>query len=227
MDVQWTFTGRAWFRPALQQVKDQPKEVSFVSLFGWSLGGLVCLEYDDSPCGAYREVVDMGSVVVRGGAIGQWGSRLCVSSQEAEDLCRAVWNVPAECRDITFDPEGSTLRCSTDGNDAVKVTGWEALRLSDAKDGHASPGFTVSIPGRLPIWWTPSVKSLWLPLRLGESEEGLPLHQLFLSAEKLSLQWHWPGNDSPNSGDAQGMPLPLSIIADGLKVEICPRFGQL
>ena len=24
-------------------------------------------------------------------------------------------------------------------------------------------------------------------------QEGLPLHQLFLSAEKLSLQWHWPG----------------------------------
>ena len=36
----------------------------------------------------------------------RWGSRLCVSSQEAEDLCRAVWNVPAECRDITFAPEG-------------------------------------------------------------------------------------------------------------------------
>eukprot|EP00435_Cladocopium_sp_Y103_P045165 s2058_g12.t3 len=225
-DVQWVFTGRAWFRPAIQQVKNQPKEVSFVSLLGWSLGGLVCLEYDDSPCGAYREVVDMGSVVVRGGAIGQWGSRLCVSSQEAEDLCRAVWGVPAECRSITFDKGTGTsegLRCST-SHDAVKVTGWEALRLREAED---TSGLTFSIPGRLPIWWTPTIKSLWLPLRLGENEDGLKLHRIFLSAEKLSLQWHWPGDDTPNTGDAEGVPLPLSILADGLKVEICPEFGKL
>lgn len=221
-DVQWVFTGRAWFRPAIQQVKTQPKEVSFLSLFGWTLGGLVCLEYDDSPCGAYREVVDMGSVVVRGGAIGQWGSRLCVSSQEAEELCRAVWGVPAELRKITFEGSGSGLRCSTSSNDAVEVRGWEALRLSEKESG-----LTVSLPGRLPIWWTPAIKSLWLPLRFAEDEGGLNLHRIFLSAEKLSVQWHWPGDDKPNSGDADGLPLPLSILADGLKVEICPKFGEL
>ena len=38
----------------------------------------------------------------------------------------------------------------------------KALRLEDAP--------AVSIPGRLPIWWTPEIKALWLPLRLAQEE---------------------------------------------------------
>ena len=59
---------KAWFRPAVQRVRQAPREATLVELLGWSLGGLVCLEYDESPCGGYREVVDMGSLVVRNGA---------------------------------------------------------------------------------------------------------------------------------------------------------------
>ena len=41
-------------------------------------GGVVSLEYDVSPVGPYREYVTMGSLVTKGGTLGQWGSRLFV-----------------------------------------------------------------------------------------------------------------------------------------------------
>ena len=45
----------------------------------------------------------MGSVVAKRGALGQWGSRLYVSSEPAEAICQEVWGVPAEVAEISFD----------------------------------------------------------------------------------------------------------------------------
>ena len=133
-DFPWTFRGRVWFQPAIVRASAAgtvAPGVTTVSFFGWTLGGIVCLEYDtnsysllrthhffssvaqlpppitfrydSSPAGAYLEVVEMGAIVTTfGGGIGQWGSRLWVSTVQAEELCRAVWGVPAELRPIRF-----------------------------------------------------------------------------------------------------------------------------
>mmetsp|Transcript_14520 Transcript_14520/g.20497 ORF Transcript_14520/g.20497 Transcript_14520/m.20497 type:complete len:356 (+) Transcript_14520:39-1106(+) len=106
-DYPWSFTGRLWFRPALvkldqdQQLKP-PSSVSMLNLFGWTVGGVVALEYDDSPVGPYREYVTMGAVVSKRGCIGQWGSSLYVSNDEAERICQEIWNVPAQVANIEF-----------------------------------------------------------------------------------------------------------------------------
>lgn len=113
-----------------------------------------------------------------------------LAESQAAELCRRVWGVPAEARDISF-VAGDGLRCCG-SRDRVEVKGWQAVCLEDA---------ALSIGGRLPIWWTPEIKALWLPLRLGQegkAQGSLALHQLFLSAEKLSLQWHWPGTSKRN-----------------------------
>ena len=93
-DFPWCVTGRLWFRPALVNINSDPSlprpppSVSILNLFGWTIGGTVALEYDTSPVGPYREYVTMGAVVVKRGALGQWGSRLYVSNQVAEEVCR-------------------------------------------------------------------------------------------------------------------------------------------
>jgi hypothetical protein len=52
----------------------------------------------------------MGALVASdGGGVGQWGTRLWVSTAPAEELCRAVWGVPAELRPIRFAPRCTTL----------------------------------------------------------------------------------------------------------------------
>ena len=55
-DYPWKFTGRMWFRPALVRAPPQPesassdarpgvpRSVSVISLFGWTIGGVVALE---------------------------------------------------------------------------------------------------------------------------------------------------------------------------------------
>ena len=73
-------------------------------------GGVVSLEYDESPVGPYYEYVTMGSLVYKRGFLGQWGSRLFVSTQPAEEVCRRIWEVPAEQAEISF-VDGGALRC--------------------------------------------------------------------------------------------------------------------
>ena len=138
-----------------------------------TLGGVVTLEYDESPVGAYREYVTMGALVTKRGAVGQWGSRLCVSTPTAEAVCREVWGVPAQLADIELCEEGEALAVERppppstgaeyydgDGADGaapvpIRVSGWAATRSAAAG---AAP------IGGLPVLWTPQIKALWAPL---------------------------------------------------------------
>jgi hypothetical protein len=77
VEYPWRFSGRLWFRPSLvpvptseNQKPSPPPPVSILSLFGWTLGGVVALEYDDSQVGPYREYVTMGAIVSKRGALG-------------------------------------------------------------------------------------------------------------------------------------------------------------
>ena len=81
----WRFEGRFVFAPQLVRVPDDPPDAYIVNVFGWTLGGVVALEYDSSLVGPYLEFVEMGALVVRNGAIGQWGARLLVSNEEAKE----------------------------------------------------------------------------------------------------------------------------------------------
>jgi hypothetical protein len=104
-EYPWRFEGRFVFRPSLVRItpsSSTPPSANLLSLFGYSLGGSVILEYDISPVGPYREYVTMGGVVGAGEVsvgesnkklltIGQWGTDLYVSTQVAEDVCKQVW----------------------------------------------------------------------------------------------------------------------------------------
>lgn len=187
------------------------------------------MEYDESPAGPYFEVVDMGSLVIgTGGALGQYGSKLCVSSKPAEVLCKETWAVPAEFREIQFESGvKEELRFKAVGSSAdsaaLVVNGWKALRIDESP----AIGITVGPVNRLPLWWTPQIKGLWLPFRLGNGGDGPFLHDLRLSAERLALQWRWPGNDAPSLRPIEGFPIPFSILADGVTIEIWPKHGRL
>ena len=53
--------GRLWFRPAFVRAphpSSLPAGVSAVALLGWTIGGVVALEYDESPVGPYVDTYD-------------------------------------------------------------------------------------------------------------------------------------------------------------------------
>lgn len=215
-----------------------PPSVSIVNLFGWTLGGTVALEYDDSPVGPYLEYVTMGALVTKRGAIGQWGSRLYVSTREAADVCRDTWNVPAQLADIEFtsQDEGSPSSLSVESapdsmiQDVVQnivVGGWKNTKVLDRNN--ATKGNRL---GGLPVLWTPSIKALWAPFVLlpsphsgsdvDENGNSLPLHRLRLSASALRLTFC-----GQNPSGALGIPIGVGIVIDDVLIEIARQDGNL
>ena len=199
-----------------------------LSLFGWTLGGVVALEYDDSPVGPYREYVSMGALVSKRGAIGQWGSRLYVSTQQAEDICRSTWGVPALCADIVFDDQGDGLRVQNapdtkQSRAQIAVEGWDRTRVVEQDDKDST---RRNPPGGLPVFWTPTIKALWAPLipLPGDDadEKALPLNRLRLSASALRLHL-----SRQEASEELGIPLGVGLSVDNVLIEISRRIGSL
>ena len=221
-DYPWLFRGRLWFRPAVVRSPPAgalPDGVRALSLFGWSIGGVVALEYDESPVGPYLEYVSMGALVSKRGTVGQWGSRLYVSNAEAERACVRVWGVPATAAAIEFEEGGGALCVERPPESAaapqIEVSGWSSAR--SAAEG-------APARGGLPVLWTPTLKALWAPLvplpaRAGAEE--LPLHRLRLSAASLKLQLC---GQAPS--EALGLPLPLGLSVDNVLIEISEPLAE-
>ena len=228
----YDFVGRVWFRPALKRIKDidnpPPGGVSMVNLFGWTVGGVVALEYDESPVGPYREYVTMGAVVTKRGAIGQWGTRLYVNDRPAELICSEIWGVPAEYAEIEFDgataddddygsASSSRVASAPDSKDSstsrIKVSGWQNTR-----NGLVSEGLPLSVP----ILWTPTIKALWAPIvPLPEVDETLPLYPLKLTFNGVRI--HSCGQE-PSA--LLGIPLPIGLSMNA-KIQISAQDGVL
>jgi len=187
------FTGRLWFSPAIVRIPSSTRahpNISFLSLWGYTLGGTVVLEYDTSPVGPYYEYVTMSSLVyyspnssscsslsnVLSMGIGQWGSRLYVSNAQAEVICKTIWGVPAETANIQLIPEGHSLciQSRPDRNEFntstiqnILVSGWKHTRKNQQQNQlqQNDPSHKQEERrkwGPLYIQWTPTIKALWL-----------------------------------------------------------------
>jgi hypothetical protein len=259
-DYPYQFTGRLLFSPSLVPTKtateilgkDHPT-VTILSFLGYTLGGSVALEYDTSPVGPYKEYVTMSSLVAKDGMIGQWGSRLFVSTQEAEDVCRDIWGVPAELAQIDFYEENkhgnsgsrleATISCAPDKR--IVVQSWKDTRvLKQPKDN-------TKRWGNVPVYWTPTIKALWLRytpfpnsdlyadsvdaiqegivLKQKNSMEAderggmLPLHKLRISASAIRLRWSGWNGESEEGS----IPLGVGLVVDNVLIEIGKKCGNL
>lgn len=238
-EYPWRFEGRFIFRPSLVRItpsSSSPPSANILSLFGYSLGGSVVLEYDVSPVGPYREYVNMGGVVGGGQVvvgetnkrllgIGQWGTDLYVSTQVAEDVCKQVWGVPAQVANIDFEEDGSIIEDGPDSEIAdrsgtskksFKLSGWDNTRVLSVEELQETKRF-----GKIPIFWTPTIKALWAPISFPNfgnkvtQHELLPVHKLRLSASALRLK------QCKRIGQADGeIPIGLTLVVDNVLIEI-------
>eukprot|EP00929_Paragymnodinium_shiwhaense_P121003 TRINITY_DN93112_c0_g1_i1.p1 TRINITY_DN93112_c0_g1~~TRINITY_DN93112_c0_g1_i1.p1 ORF type:complete len:337 (+),score=56.66 TRINITY_DN93112_c0_g1_i1:40-1050(+) len=233
-EYPWSFEGRVRFRPAIVSAPQKPiaDGVQPLALFGASVGGSVCLQYDTSPVGPYLEVVQMTAAVFseRLATAALWGQRLMVSSDEADKANTGVWGVPSESRDIEFEEEGCPAVFTKDDGKKLRIGGWREMYFK---------GDGAETWGQLPIWWTPTIKALWFPFSFWRNDEkggSLPLRRLRLSAAAVRLRWapveeggdSFEGMDSGKADDAAfRIPLPFVIEADGVLIEIGQKFDQL
>ena len=89
--------------------------LTMVSIGGYTLGGIFCVEYEDSPIGPYREVAALSSLVVRWSchnnnnglfswlpAMGAWASHIFVTTESAAQYGQEFWGLPATVIPIEF-----------------------------------------------------------------------------------------------------------------------------
>lgn len=129
-----------------------------LSAAGCTLGGIFCIEYDDSPIGPYREVAILSSLVAgcRSSAflpllplsIGAWASHIFVDSNDAAEYGARYWGLPTTVMPIHFEKKESDddvalmmARSSCDvmfSNAGIKVSGWNCCEVSNGESKSAS-----------------------------------------------------------------------------------------
>eukprot|EP00854_Cymbomonas_tetramitiformis_P007610 gene7610-9062_t len=80
-------------------------DLRLLSIFGWTLGGLFAVEWEDSPVGAYDEVAVLCALAwhpARPFAIGTWASHIFVSTPQACQGAREIWGLPAVSTSLEF-----------------------------------------------------------------------------------------------------------------------------
>ncbi|GIL51414.1 hypothetical protein Vafri_7407 [Volvox africanus] len=85
----WVFKGKALYQ--LQLVKSDearkyiPDKFKLVEAFGYTLGGFYLARYEDSPAGAFDELVAMAGLVWNPPTSCAWAARVYVNNREARD----------------------------------------------------------------------------------------------------------------------------------------------
>ncbi|GIM12105.1 hypothetical protein Vretimale_15538, partial [Volvox reticuliferus] len=88
-DPPWVFKGKALYQ--LQLVKSDearkyiPDKFKLVEAFGYTLGGFYLARYEDSPAGAFDELVAMAGLVWNPPTSCAWAARVYVNNREARD----------------------------------------------------------------------------------------------------------------------------------------------
>lgn len=217
----WCFTGRAIYRPALVRLDDSsvPSGLFVFNVGGWTLGGYVALEYDESPVGPYREFVTLGglacSVHSRKLMMGQYGTSLCVNKISAKRICEQIWEIPAELASIEFVAEGErpeiTILETTPSkpNKRFRVQGWKNLQHRSSERNFRD----------LLLLWTPRIKSIWTQIFFGFTDTDMqkrPLHQLRLSGNAALL---WSGWKQSSRSEVT---LGIDLVIRNILIEISP-----
>jgi hypothetical protein len=235
---EWTFKGRAMLRPCLQRIEENNliststagKHFDTISLFGWTLGGRVALQYDVSPAAngelAYNEFVALGCLGICEHGIGQVGTALYVNEAGAVELCESVWDLDAQLARIELQEEGSgsSVDIQEDQrNRSFQLRGWSNLRHGDVLDRNV----------QLNLFWTPTITGIWLkllpwwPFRT-TAGRGLPVHRLRVSGNaKLQLAGALESSE-PNQQSSKGVtiiPLGVDFILQNALIEISSRIN--
>ncbi|XP_031260965.1 protein NEOXANTHIN-DEFICIENT 1 isoform X2 [Pistacia vera] len=101
----WTFKGSALYQLHLVKAETAraviPKELRLVEAFGYTLGGFFLASYEDSPAGAFDELVVIAGIVWNPPTSCAWAARVLVNSDEACDHGRKYVGLPSQVARFT------------------------------------------------------------------------------------------------------------------------------
>ncbi|GAX75439.1 hypothetical protein CEUSTIGMA_g2883.t1 [Chlamydomonas eustigma] len=104
-EAPWVFKGRALYQLQLVKVdeakKYMPKELKLVELFGYTLGGFYLARYDDSPVGAFDELVVLAGLAWNPPTSCAWAARVYVNNKSARDHGLHSVGLPSRLADFS------------------------------------------------------------------------------------------------------------------------------
>lgn len=144
----WRFTGRAHYQLHLVEssVARQfvPPDMPLVEAFGHTLGGFYLAQYDESPAGAFDELVVLGGLVWNAPTSCAWASHVYVNSRAARDHGKGTFGLPSRCvrfsRDTTGDAQETIAL-----EDGVRKGRTPLLRLHKEATRVGAPGPRISL----------------------------------------------------------------------------------
>ncbi|EYU28453.1 hypothetical protein ABFS82_11G078600 [Erythranthe guttata] len=109
----WIFKGSAVYQIHSVRVDSVrpfiPKEFKVVQNFGYTMGGFFLANYEESPFGAFDELVIIAAIVKPDRSSRAWAAKVLVNSDEARDHGRKVFGLPSQVANfITYN---SGTRC--------------------------------------------------------------------------------------------------------------------
>lgn len=123
----WEFRGKALYQLHLVKASDArravPSELELVTAFGYTLGGVYVARYDDSPCGAFDEMVVLGGLVWNKPLSCAWASRVYVNNEEARKHGVKTCGLPSRRADFTAKKDDDAGKEETSTQQPSGITG--------------------------------------------------------------------------------------------------------
>lgn len=185
----WALTGQGWVVPQLQHVDEiaayVPEGLQIVGWHGWTPGGYVCVDYETSPVGPYREILFVPALVRLDRKIGFHVSHIYVDNAASVVGGQKNWWLPKDLLRFTVERQEHTIIFRADRNDAAVATGvW-----------------TDTAALRIPF------NNRWLPLTLLQAQAGRFRRSHFWARGRIGT-----ANGALDVCDGVSLPRPTRII---------------
>jgi hypothetical protein len=176
----WTLRGHAWM-VALRLPASDPARTAFVppplqATVKAAFSVLMCVVYDEAPCGPYHELLFIPGTMQFGAARQPSISRILVSTWDSVVNGRTNWGIPKDRADFNWTHE----------------EGGDRWRVSSAGHEVCSLEFSAPTGVRLPL------RTAWVPRQLGtlaQQLDGRTYHYRPEASGTLRLcrvrQWHF------------------------------------
>jgi len=200
----WSLRGHAWL-VALRLPAGDPARTAFVPLdlratVKAAFSVLMCVVYDEAPCGPYRELLFIPGTMNFGGVRHPSISRILVSTWDSVVNGRLNWGIPKERADF----------------DWVRNAGGDHWRVTSDGRELCSLEFTEPTGVRLPL------RSSWMPRQFGTLAQRLDGRTCFYRPEATGdlrlcrvRQWRFDPELFPDLGGATVL---MALRIEGFKM---------
>lgn len=145
----WRFDGRALYQLQLVKSEDAkkyiPPQCRLVELFGYTLGGFYIARYEDSPVGAFNELVVMAGLVWNAPTSCAWAARVYVDNKEARDHGLSTVGLPSRQAQFSAATPFAEPESRQNRNQKKRQFHWWSGQLSEASKPSGETYTTVQI----------------------------------------------------------------------------------